>query len=86
MQVERNRDLGDGHSVEVGRSTWDDNDRSIRNRYSNANGGFNVRGSSEIPLGDLVELVKFAADCDELTEGGCTELIEHLAASIRRRQ
>lgn len=48
-----------GYSIEWGYSTWskdepvDQKDWSIRNRYSNQHGGFNYRGSSELPWEDF---------------------------------
>lgn len=48
-----------GYSIEWGYSTWskdesvDQKDWSIRNRYSTQYGGFNIRGSSEVPWEDF---------------------------------
>ena len=48
-----------GYSIEWGYSTWskddpiDKKDWSVRNRYSNQDGGFNYRGSSELPWEDF---------------------------------
>jgi hypothetical protein len=47
------------YSIEWGYATWSagelekNKDWSIRNRYDKADGGFNVRGSSEIPWEDF---------------------------------
>lgn len=48
-----------GYSIEWGYATWSKDDPtvqkdwSIRNRYSTQYGGFNIRGSSEVPWGDF---------------------------------
>ena len=51
MEVKDKVSISKDHSLEWGDSTWDSGaDFSIRNRYDNTvKGGFNVRGSSEIP-------------------------------------
>jgi hypothetical protein len=52
------------YSIEWGYSTWSEDeleenkDWSIRNRYEKSGGGFNVRGSSEIPWEDFKKLIK----------------------------
>ena len=52
------------YSIEWGYATWskdeaeEDKDWSIRNRYDKADGGFNVRGSSEIPWEDFKRLIQ----------------------------
>jgi hypothetical protein len=51
------------YSIEWGYATWskdeaeEDKDCSIRNRYDKAGGGFNVRGSSEIPWEDFKRMI-----------------------------
>lgn len=47
--------ISNDHSIEWGESSWDNgNDFSIRNRFdNNSNGGFNIRGSSELPWCDF---------------------------------
>ena len=44
------------HTVQIGQSSWDDSEISIRNRYDR-NGHFSPRSSSEIPIGDIPLLV-----------------------------
>ena len=53
-----------GYSMEWGYATWTENesdeankDWSIRNRYSNQDGGFNYRGSAEIPWEDFKRMI-----------------------------
>ena len=58
MKVERKIDLGNGHSIEFGKATWDENSVSIRNRYPTSTGGFSSRSSSEIPIEDVKIIVE----------------------------
>lgn len=53
----------EGHMLEIGVSSWDDNALSIRYRYPNEAGGFS-RSSPEIPLAVFPEMIRFA-----ITEG-----------------
>lgn len=87
MNVQRSLNLGNGHLIEIGESTWDPhNARSIRDRWpSNSPSGFNPHSSSEVPLESLVPMLSFAAQHDELSAAECAEIIAQLAASIRRQ-
>ncbi|AXG70582.1 hypothetical protein KORDIASMS9_02822 [Kordia sp. SMS9] len=53
MKVDRIIELGNGHKIEFGTSTWNDNTLSVRNRYPTSTGGFSPRSSSEIPIEDI---------------------------------
>jgi hypothetical protein len=85
LKVQYQTNLGNGHSVELGQGTWDSAARSIRNRYETANGGFSPRSSSEIPIDDIVDMVKFVSKYDELSAAQCAEIIQALAESIQRQ-
>ena len=61
MKVEETADLGDGHTIEFGRATWDEERPSVRNRYETSTGGFSPHSSSEIPLGDVKLIVEETA-------------------------
>jgi hypothetical protein len=84
MDVQYTLDLGDGHLIEIGESTWNPQTRSIRDRWPTSTGGFSPRSSSEVPMSSLLPTLTFAAQHDELSAAECAEIIEHLAASIRR--
>lgn len=86
MKVQQVLDLGQGHLVELGQATWNWDCRSIRNRYPTATGGFSPRSSSEIPIEDLPDLIKFAATHDALSAEQCVEIVKHLTECIRRQQ
>jgi hypothetical protein len=78
--------LGGGHIIEIGESTWDpQNARSIRDRWPTATGGFSPHSSSEVPMTSLVPMLSFAAQHDELSAAQCADIIAHLAASIKRQ-
>lgn len=59
MNVNDKIDISNDHSIEWGDSSWDNGaDSSIRNRFDNKiNGGFNVRGSSELPWNDFNRMI-----------------------------
>ena len=81
----KTRVLSPTHSIEVGNSSWDDQQTSIRCRYDGATGRFSPRGSSELPLGDLRPVMEVAAQHDLISLADCAAIIEALAGSIRRR-
>jgi hypothetical protein len=54
-------------------------------RYPKSDGGFNVRGSSEVPMGDLVPMLEFVAEHDELSLPHCAAIMKALAESIMRQ-
>ncbi|AUX46996.1 uncharacterized protein SOCE26_085070 [Sorangium cellulosum] len=85
MKVQHAQDLGNGHSIEIGAATWDPSDRSVRNRYQTASGGFSPHSSSEIPVDDLVPLIEFLAKHDELSIEQCAKVINALSVSILRQ-
>ena len=87
MQVDKSktRVLGHGHSIEVGKSTWDDTETSIRNRYSTANGGFNQAGSSELPIDDVFQIVKVTIEEDLLSPKVLSELVGIVSDSLKRQ-
>ena len=77
--------LSPNHSIEVGSSSWDDDDTSIRCRYDGPTGRFSPNGSSEIPLTDLQPIMVVAALNNLLSVAQSSAIIEALAASIRRQ-
>ena len=81
----KTRAISPGHSIEVGQSSWDPSETSIRCRYDGATGRFSPHGSSELPLHDLQPLLEVAAKNDLLTPHECAAVIEALADSIRRQ-
>jgi hypothetical protein len=74
-----------GHTIEVGSSSWDDDETSIRCRYDLPNGRFSPHQSSELPLHDLRPMLEVAGRNDLLDPTMCAAIIEALAASIQRQ-
>jgi hypothetical protein len=82
MQVKEKVDLGDGHFIEFGSSTWDETQESIRNRYPTSTGGFSPHSSSEMPLGDLEELILASARHGWIDVATMKRIMEALAGVI----
>ena len=61
MKVVFKERLSPTHSIEIGWSTWNSDEVSLRNRYEK-NGRFSPRASSEIPLRDLPEMMRVALE------------------------
>ncbi len=77
MIVTKSKQLDqNGHILELGKATWNDEDTSIRNRYPTKTGGFNPRSSSEIPLHDVIEIVKFVAEEQYFSSRDCIEIVK----------
>lgn len=85
MDVTDEVDLGNGHKIEFGRSSWDPSAESIRNRYPTSSGGFSPHSSSELPIEDLAPLVMEAARRDKIDKKAAAQIIRELATSIERQ-
>jgi len=59
--------------------------RSIRNRWDGPTGHFSPHSSSEVSIEDLVPMLRFAAQHDELSTAECADIIAALAQSIKRQ-
>lgn len=65
MEVQHSKTFANipNYSIEWGLATWtqdedeEDKESVVRNRYDRADGGFNVRGSSEISMTDFNRLI-----------------------------
>ena len=75
MKVEKSIDLGSGHKIEIGSSSWDDSKKSIRNRYPTSTGGFSPRSSSELPVEDISIITLEAINNDLLSKKELKEII-----------
>lgn len=82
----KTRTLSPSHCIEVGASTWNPSETSIRCRYEDPESGrFSPHGSSEIPLEDLQHVMEVAAENDLLDVATCAKIIEAIARSIQRQ-
>ena len=75
MKVEKSIDLGSGHKIEIGSSSWDDSKKSIRNRYPTSTGGFSPHSSSELPVEDISIITLEAIKNDLLSKKELKEKI-----------
>ncbi len=73
--------LSKDHSIEWGESSWDNgSDFSIRNRFdNNSNGGFNIRGSSELPWHDFNTMILESIKRNHFTESDITNILIEIA-------
>lgn len=85
MKVQETINLEEGHSIEFGIATWNDEEVSVRNRYETRSGGFSPHSSSELPLRDVALLAAESMRRDLLETGAILEIIEVAVASVRRR-
>lgn len=82
----KTKNVSPGHTFEFGVSTWDIHENSIRNRYDNKVGKFNRFGSSEIPVKDFLEMIRFSAEKDLFAPHECAAMMDAFANSIRRHR
>ena len=72
-----------------GNSSWGEkegrNESSIRMAWHNDEGKYDPISSAELPLWGFKDLINAAADRDMYGRADLAEMIEHLAASIRRQ-
>jgi hypothetical protein len=79
--------VSESHRIEIGASSWNASETSIRNRYDGQETGrFNPHSSSEIPLNDIELILKAASQHDLLKVSACARIIEVLATSIVRQR
>jgi hypothetical protein len=58
MLVVHTERIDDNHSIEIGFSSWDPEEISVRNRFNSPDGRFDPHSSSEIPIADIPALVR----------------------------
>jgi hypothetical protein len=76
MKVKKKIELGNGHKIEFGESTWNTHAISVRNRYPNKKGGFSPRSSSEIPIEDVKLIVEESVKNGYISELQMIEIAE----------
>ncbi len=76
MNVRKTIELEDGHKIEFGDATWDEDVKSVRNRYPTSTGGFSPRSSSEIPIGDITIIVTESIKHGYLSQNEILDIIE----------
>jgi len=79
-----------GYSIEWGNATWTEQDdegekaHSIRNRYSKEDGGFNVRGSSEIPWNDFLRMISESIKRKHFTKEEISVILVEISTYIKQ--
>lgn len=84
MDVTERIVLSATRSLEFGAATWDATKLSVRNRYDNEDGRFSPRGSSELPIPDLTEIIVATARRDLIATEAAERMIGALVASLAR--
>ena len=75
MIVGMQRQISEGHMIQVGRSSWDDgSERSVRSAYYRDNNQFNYAGSAEVSTSDLIEMLRFAVETNHFNKKEFEEL------------
>jgi len=85
MNVQEVIDLGEGHVIEFGEATWDDQQPSVRNRYPTTTGGFSPHSSSELPIGDVCPIAVETLRRDVLSPEETMLILQAAVDSVRRR-
>ncbi len=86
MKVERTIELGDGHKIEFGKATWNENAVSLKNSYPTSNGGFSPSSSSEIPIEDIKVIVKESVKNGYIPNPELIEIAELCIAALKQNQ
>jgi hypothetical protein len=84
MKVEKVIHINESHSIEIGKSTWDSSEQSLRNRYDQQNGKFDPKSSSEIPRNDLILIIRESINNDLLTGAELVETLEIIINKLKR--
>lgn len=90
MEVLIKHDIPDdpGHSIEWGNSTWGQQQnpiiqqKAIRNRFENANGGFNQAASSEIPWTDFLIMIHQSIQQNQFSPNEMIDILKAIATKL----
>lgn len=84
MNVKNKLKITDAHSIEWGNATWNNNEKSIRNRYDNIQTNkFNKSGSSEIPWNDFKEMIQESIKQDEFNNSELSEILNQISNKLK---
>ena len=84
MKTSKKIQISENHQIEIGISTWDTTQQSIRNRYNLSNGRIDPRSSSEIPRNDLRRLFIESIRNNLLEPLEQIEILEELIIKIKQ--
>ena len=84
MDVKNKTQKINGHSIEWGNSTWNSNEKSVRNRYDNTTTGkFNKSGSGEIPWEDFKQMIKESIKKNEFDNSELSEILNEISDKLK---
>lgn len=84
MDVKENTTKSSGHSIEWGGATWNNREKSIRNRYDNVSTGkFNKSGSGEIPWEDFKLMIKESISRGQLNNAELGEILDDISTKLK---
>ena len=84
MEVKDSTPKSGGHKIEWGKATWNNSEKSIRNRYDNTTTGkFNKTGSSEIPWEDFKMMIKESIARGELNNIELGEILNDISTKLK---
>lgn len=83
MNVHETTAIQGNHCIEWGDSTWDENEKSIRNRYNTATGQFNYRGSGEIPWDDFKMMIQESIKRGKFTNVELSDILNEISNHLK---
>lgn len=81
----------DNHEIQIGVSTWTENNplneqtESIRRAVFNEDGKFSPHGSSEIPIEDMTLLIRACIQRDRISRQEMSDILNDITASMQRQ-
>tara|TARA_Y100000780_G_scaffold209671_1_gene207383 strand:- start:355 stop:615 length:261 start_codon:yes stop_codon:yes gene_type:complete len=85
MEVKESTSKNGGHSVEWGNATWNNSEKSIRNRYDNVSTGkFNKSGSGEIPWEDFKIMIKESISRGQFDNSELGEILDEISTKLKK--
>jgi len=85
MNVRETIPLANGCAIEIGGSTWNPTESSVRYRCPNSRGGFDPHSSSELPVSMIEPILTSCINRDMLDAAAAARLIDLLAQSVQRQ-
>ncbi len=83
MKVEKVVELENGHKIEFGKATWNENAISIRNKYLTLNGDSGIKSSGEIPIEDVKILLKESVKNGYIPKSELIEIAEACLSALK---
>jgi len=84
MDVKDKFSTSNFHSVEWGEATWNDKEKSVRNRYDTVQGKFNKAGSSEIPWKDFKIIIRESISRNHFDNKELGEFLDEISTKLKK--